>query len=238
MEIICILITTLNVSLFQLLSFAALTFSSPQGGRQVDVTYIGDLTDTEHDVGGKVYVLDQDTLVIDEFSYDGNGFGVYINVATKGRNLKGYAKNRIDVPYPSGSEVSCDAWYDDIIDDDIIDDDIIDDYIIDNDIIDDDIIDDDIIDDYIIDDDIIDDDSIDDDIIDDDSLDDDMIDDDTIDDDIIDDDIVQGEPIEDKYTGDGQLVIDLKQVGVKARDVKWLSVWCTVFEMSFGHVEF
>jgi len=136
---------------FVLLSFAALTFSSPQGGRQVDVTYIGDLTDTEHDVGGKVYVLDQDTLVIDEFSYDGNGFGVYINVATKGRNLKGYAKNRIDVPYPSGSE---------------------------------------------------------------------------------------GEPIEDKYTGDGQLVIDLKQVGVKARDVKWLSVWCTVFEMSFGHVEF
>jgi len=136
---------------FVLLSFAALTFSSPQGGRQVDVTYIGDLTDTEHDVGGKVYVLDQDTLVIDEFSYDGNGFGVYINVATKGRNLKGYAKNRIDVPYPSGSE---------------------------------------------------------------------------------------GEPIEDQYTGDGQLVIDLKQVGVKARDVKWLSVWCTVFEMSFGHVEF
>jgi len=134
-----------------LLSFAAITLASPQGGREVDVTYIGDLTDTEHDVGGKVYVLDQDTLVIDEFSYDGNGFGVYINVATKGRNLRGYAKNRIDVPYPSGSE---------------------------------------------------------------------------------------GEPIEDKYTGDGQLVIDLKQVGVKARDVKWLSVWCTVFEMSFGHVEF
>lgn len=134
-----------------LLCLAASALSSPQGGRQVDVTFVGDLTDTEHDVGGKVYILDQDTLVIDEFSYDGNGFGVYINVATKGRNLRSYAKNRIDVPYPSGSE---------------------------------------------------------------------------------------GEPIEDKYTGDGQLVIDLKQVGVKARDVKWLSVWCTVFEMSFGHLEF
>ena len=54
---------------------------------------------------GKVYILDDDTLVIDEFSYDGNGFGVYINVATRGRNLKSYAKNRIDVPYPSGTEV-------------------------------------------------------------------------------------------------------------------------------------
>jgi hypothetical protein len=134
-----------------LLCLAVSALSSPQGGRQVDVTFVGDLTDTEHDVGGKVYILDQDTLVIDDFSYDGNGFGVYINVATKGRNFRGYAKNRIDVPYPSGSE---------------------------------------------------------------------------------------GEPIEDKYTGDGQLVIDLKQVGVKARDVKWLSVWCTVFEMSFGHLEF
>eukprot|EP00090_Calanus_glacialis_P021563 TRINITY_DN3325_c0_g1_i2.p1 TRINITY_DN3325_c0_g1~~TRINITY_DN3325_c0_g1_i2.p1 ORF type:complete len:141 (-),score=35.36 TRINITY_DN3325_c0_g1_i2:93-515(-) len=134
-----------------LLCLAVSALSSPQGGKQVDVTFVGDLTDTEHDVGGKVYILDQDTLVIDDFSYDGNGFGVYINVATKGRNLRSYAKNRIDVPYPSGSE---------------------------------------------------------------------------------------GEPIEDEYTGDGQLVIDLKQVGVKARDIKWLSVWCTVFEMSFGHLEF
>ena len=54
----------------------------------------------------QVYILDQDTLVIDQFSYDGNGFGVYINVATRGRNLKGYAKNRIDVPFPAGSLVS------------------------------------------------------------------------------------------------------------------------------------
>eukprot|EP00091_Calanus_sinicus_P021215 TRINITY_DN617_c0_g1_i1.p2 TRINITY_DN617_c0_g1~~TRINITY_DN617_c0_g1_i1.p2 ORF type:complete len:109 (-),score=23.79 TRINITY_DN617_c0_g1_i1:14-340(-) len=75
-----------------LLCLAVSALSSPQGGRQVDVTYVGDLTDTEHDVGGKVYILDQDTLVIDEFSYDGNGFGVYINVATKGRNVRGYAK--------------------------------------------------------------------------------------------------------------------------------------------------
>ena len=79
----------------------------------------------------------------------------------------------------------------------------------------------------------------------------------------------EGEPIEKLYKGDGQLIIDLKQVktptwglflshdyqpfpflqtvinlriylqvGVKARDVKWLSVWCTVFQQSFGHVVF
>ena len=77
-------------------------FFPPQGGLMVTVTYAGYLKDTEHGVGGTVYVLDQDTLVIDKFSYDGIGFGVNINVADKGRNLKGYEKNRISVPYPSG----------------------------------------------------------------------------------------------------------------------------------------
>ena len=66
------------------------------------VEFVGDLIETDHGVGGKVYILDQDTLVIDEFSFDNDGFGVYINIATKGRNKKAWAKNRIDVPYPSG----------------------------------------------------------------------------------------------------------------------------------------
>ena len=39
----------------------------------VTVTYTGYLRDTEHDVGGIVYVLDQDNLIIDKFSYDGIG---------------------------------------------------------------------------------------------------------------------------------------------------------------------
>ena len=66
------------------------------------VEFVGDLIETDHGVGGKVYILDQDTLVIDEFSFDNDGFGVYINVATKGRNKNAWARNRIDVPYPSG----------------------------------------------------------------------------------------------------------------------------------------
>ena len=72
---------------------------------------MGKLTDTDHDVAGKVYILDQDTLVIDEFSFDNNGFGVYINVATKGRNKKQWAKNRIDVPYPSGGWVESSSTF-------------------------------------------------------------------------------------------------------------------------------
>ena len=32
---------------------------------------------------GKVYIIDEDTLAIDKFGYDGDGFGVYIHVATK-----------------------------------------------------------------------------------------------------------------------------------------------------------
>merc|ERR1711935_393412 len=130
---------------------APLSCAAPQGGQEVEVTFVGDLVDTDHGVQGKVYVLDEDTLVIDEFSFDNDGFGVYINVATKGRNKKQWAKNRIDVPFPSGTS---------------------------------------------------------------------------------------GEPIEQFYNGNGQLLIDLKQVGVKANEVKWLSVWCTVFDLSFGHVKF
>merc|ERR1711936_1456554 len=87
-----------------LLAVSVFVLSLPVRGREVEVTFVGDLTETDHDVSGKVYILDQNTLVIDEFSYDSNGFGVYINVATKGRNKKQWAKNRIDVPYPSGTE--------------------------------------------------------------------------------------------------------------------------------------
>ena len=70
----------------------------PQRGQTVDVTYVGDLTETDHKVGGSVYILDQDTLVIDEFTYDGDGFGVYINIAIDGKNLDDYEENRYLAP--------------------------------------------------------------------------------------------------------------------------------------------
>lgn len=139
-----------NVSVI-LLALICTTNSSPQRNRKVQATFIGDLIDTDHKVEGEVYIINENTLAIDKFGYDGNGFGVYIHVATEGSNLDDYAANKILVPYPTGSE---------------------------------------------------------------------------------------GQPIEEPYDGSGQLIIDLKQVGVRASDVKWLSVWCTVFELSFGHVEF
>jgi len=129
----------------------ALLLLSCSSGLSWGRTLVGDLTETDHNVAGKVYIVDEDTLLIDNFRYDGKGFGVYINVATTGSNKAQFAANRIDIPYPTGSK---------------------------------------------------------------------------------------GESIERKYNGDEQLVLDLKQVGVKAKDIKWLSVWCTVFQMSFGHVLF
>ena len=44
--------------------------------------------------------------------------------------------------------------------------------------------------------------------------------------------------IKEKYEGDEQLVIDISQVGMKARDIKWLSIWWRDYQISFGHVEF
>ena len=60
----------------------------------MDVTFVGKLVDTDHKVSGKVFILNENTLVIDEFTYDGDGFGVYINVAFKGDNLQDYEENR------------------------------------------------------------------------------------------------------------------------------------------------
>ena len=142
----------MNFSFLLLLQFSLLLYDrqcSPHGVL-VRVTYVGYLEDTEHDVGGAVYVLDENTLVIDDFSYDGVGLPVAVFVAKEGRNLRGYEKNRIKVPYPRGA---------------------------------------------------------------------------------------RARPL-DKYEGDGQLVIDTSQLGIKVDEIKWLSIWCEDYQMSFGHLEF
>ena len=155
-KMVCCNVFQTGSSIKTMMVFVAISFlwfcpAKAQQAGKVEVEFVGDLIETDHGVGGKVYILDQDTIVIDQFSFDNDGFGVYINVATRGRNKKSWTRWRIDVPYPSGTE---------------------------------------------------------------------------------------GEPIEKLYKGDGQIILDLKQVGVKARNVKWLSFYCTVFEQSFGHVVF
>ena len=119
--------------------------------RMVTVTYVGHLRDTVHDIGGLVFILDQNNLVIDQFSYDGQGFGVNIFIAAHGRNLRGFEKNRVLVPYPARAG---------------------------------------------------------------------------------------NQSIEGNFKGDGQMVIDVSQVGLRTKDIKWLSLWCTEYMISFGHVLF
>ena len=48
------MLTRLRSSL--LLALLPILAASPQAGREVEVTYVGDLTETEHNVGGKVGV--------------------------------------------------------------------------------------------------------------------------------------------------------------------------------------
>ena len=48
------MLTRLRSSL--LLAVLPILAASPQAGREVEVTYVGDLTETEHNVGGKVGV--------------------------------------------------------------------------------------------------------------------------------------------------------------------------------------
>ena len=45
------------------------------------------------------------------------------------------------------------------------------------------------------------------------------------------------QPIERVYAGE-TLIVDLKQIGVEASQVKYLTVWCTIINQSFGYILF
>lgn len=52
------------------------------------MTPIGELTKTMHKVEGMVWTLNDSVIVIENFVYDGKGFGVHINVGEfNGRNI-------------------------------------------------------------------------------------------------------------------------------------------------------
>ncbi|CAB4068636.1 unnamed protein product [Lepeophtheirus salmonis] len=114
----------------------------------IDVIYVGDFKFAEHNVKGDVYIYNESSIIIDDFIYDGQGPGVYINVATKGNSRSEYMENRIVVDFP----------------------------------------------------------------------------------------IEDPSPIERRFDHE-RLYIDLPP-SVKATDVKWLSIWCEIFGISFGDVEF
>ena len=45
---------------------------------------IGPLVKTQHRVKGQVYTLNDNVIVIENFVYDGRGFGVHVNVGESG----------------------------------------------------------------------------------------------------------------------------------------------------------
>ena len=49
----------------------------------------------------QVYALNESLLIIDQFTFDGQGAGVFINVATEGNNRGQWIANKKIVDYPS-----------------------------------------------------------------------------------------------------------------------------------------
>ncbi len=63
---------------------------------------VGELSRLQHGVGGKVYIVDDDTLLIKDFTYDGRGPDAFFYVGKEGsRPSEQYG---VIVPYPSSSD--------------------------------------------------------------------------------------------------------------------------------------
>jgi hypothetical protein len=117
--------------------------------QSINVVVVGDLTRTQHRVSGRVYALNESMLILDEFTFDGLGAGVYLNVATQGNSRRQWVQSRTIIDYPSSFDAR---------------------------------------------------------------------------------------PIERPYLGE-RLFIQLPS-NILVSDIKWLTVWCEVFGISFGEVQF
>lgn len=51
-----------------------------QSGATIEVTPVGSLVRTQHRVSGEMYIFNQTLLILDGFTFDGLGAGVYINI--------------------------------------------------------------------------------------------------------------------------------------------------------------
>jgi hypothetical protein len=69
--------------------------------QSINVVVVGDLTRTQHRVSGRVYALNESMLILDEFTFDGLGAGVYLNVATQGNSRRQWVQSRTIIDYPS-----------------------------------------------------------------------------------------------------------------------------------------
>lgn len=71
----------------------------------LDLIPIGEFAKTTHGVRGMVWAYNNSLLLVEDFGYDGQGFGVYFQVATEGKNRKQYLKSRKTIGYPVPEDV-------------------------------------------------------------------------------------------------------------------------------------
>lgn len=71
-----------------------------QAEQVLDLIPIGEFQRTSHAVRGMVWAYNNSLLLIEDFAYDGQGFGVYLQVATQGSNRRQWVQNRRTIGYP------------------------------------------------------------------------------------------------------------------------------------------
>lgn len=82
-----------NISfpIFQTVFLAAAVCGQPQSTNNNKCLFIGQLVQTSHSVQGDLCAksINDDVITVENFSYDGTGFGVFINIG-KLRNLDSF----------------------------------------------------------------------------------------------------------------------------------------------------
>ena len=71
-----------------------------QANQVLDLIPLGALTNTQHAVRGFVWAYNNSLLLVEDFAYDGQGFGVYLQVATEGQTRNEWVRSRKTIGYP------------------------------------------------------------------------------------------------------------------------------------------
>ena len=80
-----------------------------QANQVLDLLPIGEFVNTQHAVRGMVWAYNNSLILVEDFAYDGLGFGVYIQVATEGETIQEWVCNI------SFTTIYCDLSFDRLI---------------------------------------------------------------------------------------------------------------------------
>ena len=80
-----------------------------QANQVLDLLPIGEFVNTQHAVRGMVWAYNNSLILVEDFAYDGLGFGVYIQVATEGETIQQWVCNI------SFTTIYCDLSFDRLI---------------------------------------------------------------------------------------------------------------------------